>query len=85
MTLTANATTVTTSATSIVASASTRILFQMYNNGSDNVYVGTSTSVTTSNGLKFRPGEVYQEKTYTGALYAICTSGTVNVRWFQVA
>lgn len=76
--------TVTTSAQAIRAAATTRRSVTIYNNGSQAVYVGFDTSVTTSNGMPI-PAGGEREIRVTSAIYGIVASGTADVRYLTEA
>lgn len=73
---------VTSTATLIKAStASRKELFVKAIDGT--VYVGSSSAVTTSTGYPLYTGEELPPSLYTGDVYGITASGTVNVRYWE--
>jgi len=89
-----NAVSVGTSATSILAANKRRTAYELYNNGTATVFWGSNNSVTTSNGMALKQGERrvvtretasdrQDEHIYTGAIFGIVASGTVNVRYWE--
>lgn len=72
--------TITNTVGTLVSSRSDRKSMSIRNNGSEAIYVGKNTSVTTSNGLIIDSGSVYHIENFTGTLYAISATGSVDVR-----
>lgn len=85
--------TVTTSAAVLVAENKRRTALKIYHNGSTTIYLGTNSSVTTSNGYPFPVGAEFtlrldvdkrtgEEVLYTGDIYAIGT-GSDDIRYWE--
>lgn len=75
-----SAVSVTSTATQIFASDSTRTSIQFQNLGDEEIFWGYDNSVTTSNGTRLKTGEVQSLEGYTGTIYAITASSTSDVR-----
>ena len=73
-------TSVSTTATQLFASDSSRISLQFQNLGSKRIYWGFDSSVTTSNGTEMQKGDIQTIEGYTGTIYAIVGSSTADVR-----
>jgi len=73
---------VTTSATLIKATNTSRKSILIRNNGSSTLYIGGNNSVTTSNGFEVIAGEEIYIKD-TDEIYGIITSGTLDVRYLE--
>lgn len=73
---------VTTAATLIRPSAAGRANVMVKNNDPALVlYVGFDSSVTTATGFPIGPGEAVWWGDYTGAVYGIAPSATIDTRW----
>jgi hypothetical protein len=51
---------------------------------SQDLYVGTTSSVTTANGVKIPAGQSFSFDDYNGALYGIASGAATDVRYFEV-
>lgn len=71
-----SAVSVGTTATLILAANTSRLSVLIRNDGTDTVFVGGDSSVTTSDGMPIRPGESFSDDQYTGDWYGI--SGTAG-------
>lgn len=81
------ATSVTTTATDLIATdLSGRVQVMLQNVGSKDVYVGSNSSVTTSNGILLAPGSsMVLDADDTINVHGITASGTASVRYFELA
>jgi hypothetical protein len=70
-----------TTATRIWAGKSIGRSALVFNNGAATLYVGTDANVTTSTGIPVAAGSGESFSAYTGAVYGICASGTLDVRY----
>jgi hypothetical protein len=75
------AVTITTSATEILSSNTTRKRAVVYNNGGAPVFLGVS-GVTTADGFPLPPGQAFECR-HTAAVYGVVASGTVEVRHWE--
>jgi hypothetical protein len=75
----------TTSAASVLAANSSRVVAIVQNVGSVDVYVGKDGTVTTSNGLLLSAGSTLVDDASTDAWYGITGSGTAALRIVEVA
>ena len=73
---------VTAAATLIIASTATRTGLIIQNNSAQDVYIGGDV-VTTVNGIKLEPGDIYENQDWTGAVYGRVAAGTADVRYEQ--
>lgn len=72
---------VTTTAASLIASASTRRSVTIQNLGNDYVYLG-ATGITANNGIRLSPGQtVVIDKSPNAQIFAIAASGTQSVSY----
>jgi len=74
--------TVTTSATLIIATNTSRKSILIRNNGSATLFIGGNNSVTTSNGYRITGGQsmyIFE----TDEVYGIVASGTLDVRYLE--
>lgn len=94
MAATYNNVSVATSATSILAANKRRNAYELHNNGTATIFWGSNNSVTTSNGIPLKQGERrtvtkepvpdrQDEHIYTGAIFGIVASGTVDLRYWE--
>ena len=86
---------VANTATSILAENRRRTEVRLYNNGSNTIFLGFDSSVTTSNGYILKSdtefklsldGGSWQERDgslYTGAIQGIVASGTEDLRYIE--
>lgn len=72
----------TASATEIRTTTATRVGLLLRNNGSNAIYVGTSTVSTTAGKEVLPTKNIYIQD--TSAIYAIAITGTVDVRYVEV-
>jgi hypothetical protein len=75
---------VSTTAVEVVAANTDRQSALLQNTGPEAVYVGFDSSVTAANGVEIAAGGTYADETYSGALYAITSSGTTDIRFQEV-
>ena len=80
--------TITTNATLIADASTARHSIVISNAGSNIVYIGPDSSVTTSNGIPLQPDSIWDAdsggvKLYMGAFYAIVASGTSDIRYWE--
>lgn len=75
----------TSSAASIVAANASRKSVTIHNAGSVTVYLGSTSGVTTSNGVPLAPNATMSDEASTDAWYAITASGTGDLRIVEVA
>jgi len=75
---------VSTSAVEVVAANDDRLSVLVQNTGSETIYVGFDATVTAANGVQVAAGGTYADGTYSGAVYAITSSGTSDVRFQEV-
>jgi len=82
-----NTVTVTTTATEIVDANNGRTMLIIANDGGAKIYIGPTSSVTTSNGIPMFAGEKLTRdhfpEGYKGSVYGIVSSGTVDVRYWE--
>lgn len=86
MATTYNTVTVSTAATLILASNPGRRMFSIYNNGSNVVYVGPDTNITSSNATPILPQASYTQngsRMYMGPWYGITSTATSDVRYMD--
>lgn len=83
---TSSAVTVGTSSTQLLAASSTRQELLVQNlDGSNDIFVGFGSGVTTSDGARVAAdGGTYVSEAYTGAVYAIATGSGTDVRVQEV-
>ena len=48
------------------------------------IYIRYASGATTANGTKVVSGALWEERDFTGAIYAIASAGTVDVRVIEV-
>lgn len=81
------ATSVTTSATNILAANNGRRGFVIANNGSNIVYIGFDSGVLSSNGIQIMPQDKFElsgeHSTFKGSVWGITSSGAADVRWWD--
>ena len=75
--------TVTTTAQIVLGANSARKKILFYNNSSTTIYIGNTSSVTTSTGFPISQGAYYEETFFNGAYYGIVSSGTANLRLLE--
>lgn len=73
---------VSTTATQIRPSTSTRQSLTVQNLGTVDVYIGGS-SVTASNGVRIAPQKAISNIIFTGAVYGIAATAGQDVRYFE--
>lgn len=83
-----NTVTVTTSATQIVAGNTKRIGLIVENNSAGTIFLGSDSSVTTSNGIPLLQYATLTEdsggeKMFQGDVYGIVASGTSDCRYWE--
>lgn len=81
-----SAVTVTSAATLVLASKPGRRMFVIKNNGTVIIYLGTDTSVTSTNGIPLMPQDSFSQngsRMYMGAWYGITASSTADVRYID--
>ena len=84
-----NAVTVTDTATLILAANPNRISYFIVNNGSNTIYIGSDTSITTVNALPITPGANVDEdsggtKMYMGPIYGIAgVAQSSDIRYWE--
>ena len=69
-----------TSATVIRPETLTRTGLIIQNVSGADVYIGGS-GVTTSNGIKLEPGDVYENQDWIGAIYGVATVASSDIRY----
>lgn len=79
-----SAATVGTTAASVASARESRVALLISNMGAATVYFGTTSGVTTSNGVPIAAGGSYLEEYYTGAVFMISGSAAQNVRLWEV-
>ena len=77
-----------TTNTLILSDNPQRLSLVVVNNGSNTVYIGPDTSVTTANGIKIVASGTYSEdsggtKMYCGPFYGIASDGTTIVAYWE--
>lgn len=77
--------TIDTSAVLIADSRATRRSITVQNvHASNDLYVGSDSSVTSSNGVKVKAAESLRFDDYSGAVYGIGSAASTDVRYFEV-
>jgi hypothetical protein len=76
--------TVATTATLIAAAKPSRKSILIQNVSAQDVYVGYTSAVTTSTGIKISAGSGMSDDLYTGAIYGIVSATTSDVRYAEV-
>jgi hypothetical protein len=76
--------TVTATAARIRSANSSRRSLLLQNNGTVDVFVGFSSTVTTSTGVLLAPDQNWFEEDYVGAVYALVASGTAPLIYAEV-
>lgn len=74
----------TTSAASVLAANPARIAALFYNNGAVTIYLGSTSGVTSSNGMPLLPGADLADNSSSDAWWAITGSGTGDLRIIEV-
>jgi len=74
---------VTTSATSIIASNTDEKSRKIENLGSATIFIGGANTVTTTNGFPLNPGETLNISDYTGEVFGIVASGTADASYIE--
>lgn len=77
------AVTVGTTATKIVDPRFGRTGLVIYNDGGADLTVGPDSNVTTSSGLPVPAKQSVSLDYFTGTVYGICASGTLDVRYSE--
>lgn len=67
-------------ATVILASRTLRKGLIIQNNSAKDVYIGPDNTVTSVNGMRLEPGDIYENQDWEGAIYGIVAAGTADVR-----
>lgn len=67
-------------ATEILAETTSRTSLIIQNVSTADVYLGGA-AVTTANGIKLEPGDVYSNQDWIGAVYGIATAALSDVRY----
>ena len=75
----------TTTAATVLAANPKRRSLTIQNNSGATVYIGYGTGLTTGNGLQLANGEVLVEEVYTGAVWAMTSSGTAFLPYIEVS
>jgi hypothetical protein len=75
----------TSSAASIVAANAARQTVTIHNAGTVTVYLGSTSGVTTSNGIPLAPNATLCDESSVDAWYGITSSGTGDLRIVEVA
>lgn len=76
---------VSTNAVEVVSGDTSRRSALIQNLGPEPVFVGFDSSVTPTTGVQIAAGGgTYSDETFSGALYAITSSGTSDVRFQEV-
>jgi len=78
------ATSVSTSAKKIIDANADRTGWIIKNNGSETIYVGSTSSLTTNNGFPVEPDGALSGDD-TDNVYAIADSGSQNIRFYEVS
>lgn len=82
-----NAVTVTTTATKIMDSTPGRRGFVIANNGSNIVYLGFDSSVTSSNGVQLMPQDKWEstgsQSVFKGSIWGITAANSSDVRYWN--
>lgn len=71
---------VESTATVILISHASRTGLIIQNNSAKDVYIGPDNVITTVNGIKLEPGDIYENQDWTGAIYGIVAAGTADIR-----
>lgn len=79
------ATTVDSSGQTLAAANAKRICLTIQNLGTADVYVGDSLTNITTRGVRLHTGEIAEERDYLGAMCGKTTSGTADVRVWEIA
>ncbi|SRR5579875_3657019 len=69
----------------ILASDGRRINVSIYNNGTQTVYLGADSTVSSSTGLPLPAGAVLDDQSSYGAWWAVVASGTGDLRICEVS
>jgi len=72
-----------TTATTIISSNTNAKTRKIENIGSNTVYVGGDTSITTSNSFPIEPGETLDISDFTGVVYGIVAASTEDVSYIE--
>jgi len=72
-----------TSATSIISSNTNEKVRTIKNIGSNSIFVGGDSSVTTSNGFPIDAGETLDVSDYTGEVFGIVATSTENANYIE--
>ncbi|GAC1397699.1 MAG: hypothetical protein NVSMB60_08010 [Mycobacterium sp.] len=76
---------VTTTATLLIAANTARKVLMFTNNGTQTIYYGGTSGVTTTIGLPLVAGATLIDGDSSGTWYAIVTAGTADVRVQEIA
>lgn len=71
--------TVTTAPTLIITANTARSQLAIENIGSVDLYIGFTTAISTANGFRLAPGQGMSFDIFTGAVFGVSASGTVQV------
>jgi len=74
---------VSTSATSIIASNASEKVRTIKNIGSNTIFVGSDSSITTVNAFPIDAGETLDISDYTGEIFGIVASGTEDANYIE--
>jgi hypothetical protein len=75
----------TGTAASVVAANADRLSVTIQNVGEVAVYLGSTSGVTTSNGVELDPGDVLDDSSSVDAWWAITAAGTADLRIVEVS
>jgi hypothetical protein len=78
-----NQVSVATTATSIISSNTNEKVRTIKNIGSNAIFVGGDSSVTTSNGFPIDAGETLDVSDYTGEVFGIVAAGTEDANYIE--
>jgi hypothetical protein len=69
----------------IVGANESRESVLLQNKGTEDIFVGFDDSLSSLTGVRVTAGGTYADDSYTGPLYAVTNSGTVNVAFQDIA
>lgn len=72
-----------TTATTIISANTNAKVRTIKNIGSNTIYVGADTSITTSNSFPIDAGETLQISDYTGVIYGIVAASTEDASYIE--
>ena len=78
-----NETSIGTTASQVLAANTDRTNFEVKNRGGDDIFIGSTSNVTTGDGVKIPPGASFANKD-TDAVYAISNSNGQKVTYYEV-